>query len=104
MADDKNMRPDPRKGLPGGFLLYLLAAVLLIMAIQSITSDGAAKVAFSHQAEHLVNLDLTVPEENRKIAQNENLVTFSGRFRERLSDESVEKFRYLELLNRLGAS
>ncbi|MFA5250242.1 MAG: cell division protein FtsH, partial [Parachlamydiales bacterium] len=57
-----------------------------------------AKVSFSHQVEHLVNLDLIQPDENRKIAQNENLVTFTGRFREALSSEAAERFRYLELL------
>ncbi len=94
------MRPDPKKGFPGGFLVFLLAAILIILGIQTFTSDKVAKVSFSHQVEHLSNLNLTVPEENRKIAQNENLVTFSGRFRDRLSDESNERYRYLELLNR----
>ncbi len=94
------MRPDPKKSFPGGFLVFLLAAILIILGIQTFTSDKIAKVSFSHQVEHLSNLNLTVPEENRKIAQNENLVTFSGRFRDRLSDESNERYRYLELLNR----
>ncbi|HSX26266.1 MAG TPA: ATP-dependent zinc metalloprotease FtsH [Chlamydiales bacterium] len=94
------MGPDSKKSFPGGFLLFLLAAILIILGVQTFTSDRAAKVSFSHQVEHLSNLNLTVPEENRKIAQNENLVTFSGRFRDRLPDESVERYRYLELLNR----
>ena len=93
------MRPDQKKGFPGGFLLFLLAAVLVILGIQTFTADRSARVSFSHQVEHLTNLNLTVPEENRKIAQNENLVTFSGRFRERIPDESAERYRYLELLN-----
>lgn len=93
------MRPDQKKGFPGGFLIFLLAAVLLILGIQTFTADKTARVSFSHQVEHLTNLNLTVPEENRKIAQNENLVTFSGRFRDRLPDESAERYRYLELLN-----
>src|SRR5579872_6093191 len=94
------MRPDSKKGFPGGFLIFLLAAILIILGIQTFTSDHSAKVSFSHQVEHLSNLGLTVPEENRKIAQNENLVTFSGRFRDRLSEESTDRYRYLELLNR----
>ncbi len=94
------MRPDPKKGFPGGFLLFVLAAILIILGIQTFSSDRSARVSFSHQVEHLANLNLTVPEENRKIAQNENLVTFSGRFREQLTDDSPERFRFLELLNR----
>jgi cell division protease FtsH len=93
------MRPDPKKGFPGGFLLFLLAAVLLIFGIQTFSSDKSGKVSFSHQVEHLTNLNLTVPEENRKIAQNDNLVTFMGRFRDQTPEESAERFRYLELLN-----
>lgn len=94
------MRPDPKKGFPGGFLVFLLAAILIIIGVQTFTAGSSGKVSFSHQAEHLTNLNLTVPEENRKIAQNENLVTFTGRFRDSLSDESAERYRYLELLNR----
>jgi cell division protease FtsH len=94
------MRPDPKKGFPGGFLVFLLGAILIIIGVQTFTAGAAGKVSFSHQAEHLTNLHLTVPEENRKIAQNENLVTFTGKFRDRLSDESSERYRYLELLNR----
>src|SRR3990167_2755523 len=93
------MRPDQKKGFPGGFLLFLLAAVLLILGIQTLTSDRSARVSFSHQVEHLTNLNLTVPEENRKIAQNEKLVTFGGRFREQASEEGAERYRYLELLH-----
>jgi len=94
------MRPDPRKGFPGGFFLFLLAAILLIIGVQTFTASASGKVSFSHQAEHLTNLHLTIPQENRKIAQNDNLVTFTGRFREQLSEESAERYRYLELLNR----
>ncbi len=94
------MRPDQKKGFPGGFLLFVLAAILLIFGVQSLTSDQLARVSFSHQVEHLTNLNLTVPEENHKIAQNDHLVTFGGKFRDRLTEESTERFRYLELLNR----
>jgi len=93
------MKPDQKKGFPSGFLLLIVAAVLLIFGIQTFTSDPAARVSFSHQVEHLTNLNLTVPEGNHKIAQNEHLVTFSGKFRDQLLDESIERFRYLELLN-----
>lgn len=94
------MRPTPKKGFPGGFLLFVLAAILVIIGVQTFTSSSSATVSFSHQAEHLTNLNLTVPEENRKIAQNENLVTFTGKFQEQLSDESLERFHYLEILNK----
>ena len=100
MANDKKFRPDTKRGFPGGFLLFLLGAVIIMLTIQSFTSDHTAKVGFSHQVEHLINLNLTVPEENRKIAQNENLVTFSGKFRDSLPEDSKERFHYLQLLNR----
>ncbi len=93
------MRPE-KKSFPGGFLLILLGAILLILGIQTFSSGSVAKVSFSHQVEHLINLSLTVPEENRKIAQNDNLVTFSGKFRDHLTDDSADRYRYLELLNR----
>jgi cell division protease FtsH len=94
------MRPDPKKSIPGGFLLFLLGAVMIVIGVQTFSSSDSGKVSFSHQAEHLTNLSLTLPEENRKIAQSENLVTFTGKFRERLSDESLDRYRYLEILNR----
>ena len=58
----------------------------------------SAKVAFSHQVEHLVNLNLISPEESRKVSLNDNLVTFSGKFRERETEEGKKRFKYLELL------
>ena len=72
------MRPNPKKSFPGSFLLLIAAAIFIIIGVQALTSGAAGKVSFSHQAEHLTNLNLVVPEENRKIAQNDNLVTFSG--------------------------
>jgi cell division protease FtsH len=92
------MGQDPKRSFPGGFLLFLLAAFLLIFGIQSFSSDSSARVSFSHQLEHLINLHLTVPEENRKVAQNDHLVTFSGRFRDQLPEESADRYRYLEIL------
>ena len=97
MNNDK-MKPEQKKGLPGGFLIFLLALVFLILTVQSLSTDKTAKVSFSHQAEHLVNLDLIQPEESRKISLNDNLVTFSGRFRDKLTEESKARYRYLELL------
>ena len=99
MADPKKMRPDPRKSFSGGFLLFVLAAVLIVLGVQSFTSDESAKVSFSHQVEHLTNLNLVTSEDNRKIAQNEHLVTFSGKFRDNLQEENFDRYRYLEVLN-----
>jgi len=92
------MKTEQKKGVPGGFFLLVLAAIVLIFGLQSINGEKGARVSFSHQAEHLTNLQLTVPEENHKIAQNENLVTFGGRFKDHLEEESIARFKYLEFL------
>jgi cell division protease FtsH len=93
------MKTDPKKNIPGGFLLFILGAIAIIFMVQTFSSYPAGKVSFSHQVEHLTNLDLTVPDQNHKIAQNDNLVTFGGRFREDLSEESKDRYRYLEFLS-----
>ncbi len=95
----KRPNQPPKRGMPGGFLLFVLAAIIIILTVQTLTSDKFAKVSFSHQLEHLVNLDLIHPEENKKIAQNDNLVTFTGKFRDKETEEGKNRFRYLELLN-----
>lgn len=97
--DQPEKPQEPRKRFPGGFLLFLLAAILIILTVQNLSSDKGGKVSFSHQVEHLVNLDLIHKDDSRKIAQNDNLVTFTGKFKERLSDDSKSRYRYLELLN-----
>ncbi len=97
--DQPEKPQEPRKRFPGGFLLFLLAAILIILTVQNLSSDKGGKVSFSHQVEHLVNLDLIHKDDSRKIAQNDNLVTFTGKFKERLSDEAKTRYRYLELLN-----
>jgi cell division protease FtsH len=97
MPDD-NKKPDARKGIPSGFLIFLVAAVLAIFSIQNLSTEKKAKVGFSHQTEHLINLDLVQKEENRKIALNDNLVTFSGKFKDRLTDDAKARYRYLDLL------
>lgn len=96
MTDEK--KPDSRKGIPNGFLWFLMAAFLLALMIQSLIDTKVANVAFSYQLEHLVNLQLIQPEDSRKIALNDNLVTFSGRFRDRQTDEGKNRYKYLELL------
>ncbi len=77
MSND-NMKPESKRGFPGGFFIFLLAAILIILTVQNLNGEKTAKVAFSHQIEHLVNLDLIQKEDSRKIALNDNLVTFSG--------------------------
>ncbi|MBS0652065.1 MAG: ATP-dependent zinc metalloprotease FtsH [Verrucomicrobia bacterium] len=99
MSND-NLKNEPKKGFPGGFFIFLLAAILVILTVQNLSNEKTGKVAFSHQVEHLVNLDLIQKDESRKIALNDNLVTFSGKFKERQTDDAKSRFRYLELLNR----
>jgi cell division protease FtsH len=97
MAD--NFSKDPKKRRPGGFLLFILAAIVIILTLQTLGSDKNAKISFSHQLEHLINLDLIKPEDNKKIAQNDNLVTFSSRFKTNQSEDAKNRFQYLNLLN-----
>lgn len=99
MTNDNKSRPAPKKGFPGSFVLLMLGALLIFLTVQNFSSSQTAKVAFSHQVEHLVDLDLIQPLESRKIAQNENLVTFKGKFRDRLTDEARSRYKYLEILN-----
>src|SRR5579872_2011661 len=99
MNNDNKSRPEPRKGFPGGFIIFLLAGLLIFLTVQNMSTEPAAKVSFSHQVESLVDLDLIQPGDSRKIAQNDNLVTFTGKFRDRLTDDAKARYRYLELLN-----
>ncbi len=99
MSND-NQKPDQKRGFPGGFFIFLLAGIFIILTFQNLSGDKTAKVAFSHQVEHLVNLDLLQKEDSRKIALNDNLVSFSGHFKDQQTDEGRARFRYLELLNR----
>lgn len=97
MAEDK--KQDFKKGFPNGFVWFLMAAFLLALMLQNYIDTKFAKVSFSYQLEHLVNMQLLQPEDSRKTALNDNLVTFSGKFRERQTDEGKNRFKYLELLN-----
>ncbi|MGM0440690.1 MAG: ATP-dependent zinc metalloprotease FtsH [Chlamydiota bacterium] len=90
---------DNKKGLPGSFFLFLVTAILVVLAIQNLLGGKDANISFSYQVEHLVNLDLIQPQASRKVALKENLVTFSGKFRERLNEESKERYKYLKLLD-----
>lgn len=99
MSNNNDKYPnDQKKGMPGGFLLFLLAAILVILTIQNLSGGKPAAVSFSHQVEHLVNLDLLQKEDSKKVALNDNLVTFTGHFRDQLSDDGKARYRFLELL------
>lgn len=101
MGQPNPQKPEKKKGLPGGFLLFFVAIVMLIMGVQALFNDDkVANVSFSHQLEHLVNLQLLHPSESKKVAQNDNLVTFSGQFRERLTEEGKQRYDYLSFLQK----
>ena len=76
-----------------------MGVILALIIIQNFLDTKVANVSFSYQLESLVNLDLIQPDESRKTAATGNLVTFSGRFRERLTDEGKNRYKYLELLD-----
>lgn len=97
MSNDNNK--DIKNNFPSGFVWFLMAAFMLALMVQSFVETRQAKVSFSYQLEHLVNLQLIQEEESRKTALNDNLVTFSGRFVERQTEEGKKRFKYLELLN-----
>lgn len=97
MANDK--KQDFKKNFPNSFVWFLMAAFLLALMVQNFLDTKFAKVAFSYQLESLVDLQLIQPEDSRKTAINDNLVTFSGKFRDRLTEEGKSRYKFLELLN-----
>ncbi|MBA2369603.1 MAG: ATP-dependent zinc metalloprotease FtsH [Candidatus Protochlamydia sp.] len=97
MSDDN--KQDFKKGISNNFVWFLMAAFLFALMVQNFIDTKFAKVSFSYQLEHLVNLQLLQPEDSRKIALNDNLVTFSGKFRDRQTEEGKARYKYLELLN-----
>ena len=97
MAND-NKNPNQKKGIPGALIIFIIGAFVL-MFMKNATPVENAEVAFSHQIEHLVNLDLLNPKESGKVAINENLVSFAGRFRDQQTEESKLRFRFLSLLD-----
>lgn len=98
MNDDNN-KQDYKKNFSNNFVWFVMAAFFMALMINSFMDTKSAKVSFSYQLENLVNLDLIQPDESRKIAINDNLVTFSGRFRDRKTEEGKKRFKFLELLN-----
>jgi cell division protease FtsH len=97
MPDDN--KQDFKKGMSNNFVWFLMAAFLFALMVQNFIDTKFAKVSFSYQLEHLVNLQFLQPENSHKIALNDNLVTFSGKFRDRLTEESKNRYKYLELLD-----
>jgi len=97
MNDDKNK--EPKRNFSNSLVLIVMGVILALIIIQNFLDTKVASVSFSYQLESLVNLDLIQPEESRKTAATGTLVTFSGRFRERLTDEGKNRYKYLELLD-----
>jgi len=97
MQDDN--KQDFKKGMSNNFIWFLMAAFLFALMVQNFIETKFAKVSFSYQLEHLVNLQLLQPEDSQKIALNDNLVTFSGKFRDRETEDGKARYKYLELLN-----
>ncbi len=64
MADDN--KQDFKKGMSNSFVWFLMAAFLFALIVQNFIDTKFAKVSFSYQLEHLVNLQLLQPEENHK--------------------------------------
>jgi cell division protease FtsH len=97
MSDDK--KTEPKRNFSNSLILIVMGVILALIIVQNFLETKVAHVSFSYQLEPLVNLDLIQPEESRKTAATGNLVTFSGRFRERLTDEGKNRYKYLELLD-----
>jgi cell division protease FtsH len=94
-------KPEPKKAQS---ILFVAAAILfVIMLLQTLYGAKTARVSFSYQLEHLVNLDMLQPEDSRKTATLGNLVTFSGKFREARTETGKQRFRYLELIEEQNA-
>lgn len=97
MNDDK--KQDFKKSLPNSFIWFLVAAFLFAFMVQNFIDTKFAKVSFSYQLEHLINLQLLQPEDSHKTALNDNLVTFNGKFRDSLTEEGKNRFKYIDLLH-----
>ena len=98
MPEDDKGPSSPKKGFSPGFFMILMGLILAFLAFQNYGSAPFAKVSFSHQLEHLVNLDLLDPQESRKVAVNDSLVSYSGKFRQTLPEDAKVRYNFLELL------
>lgn len=96
---NNNNGNEPKKKFPGSLILVFLVGVFILLTLFHQSDVKTAKVSFSHQLEHLVNLDLIVPEDSMKISTgHDNLFTFQGKFRDKRSDESLKRQKFLEVL------
>ncbi|MFN4174261.1 MAG: cell division protein FtsH, partial [Parachlamydiaceae bacterium] len=97
MADDK--KSNLRKNFPNGLIWLLMAIFLFAFMLQTYIDTKFAKVSFSYELEHLVNLQLLQPEDSKKVALSDNLVTFAVKYIYNTTDEGKNRFKFLELLN-----
>ena len=94
----ENKPPANKRGIPGILIFFIIGAFALLL-MRNTSPETAANVSFSHQIEHLVNLDLLHTDANHKVAINDNLVSFSGKFRDKKTEEGKRRFRFLTLLD-----
>ncbi len=97
MAEDK--KPENKRGFSNSFIFVVMGIIVAMILIQNFIESKEGRVSFSYQLEHLVNLDLIQPEDSVKVASNNNLVTFAGKFRERETDSGKNRYRYLEVFD-----
>lgn len=96
MNDKKSS--ESKKNMPQTWLPILIGIFFALMILQSVLDRKTAQVAFSYQLEHLVNLDLVDPQESRKTAVSNNLVTFTGKFRDAKTEIGKKRYHFLALL------
>jgi cell division protease FtsH len=90
-----------KKNFPRGFFLFFLVSLLIALVIQNFSNTYEARVNFSHQLEHLVNMDLIYLKESQQVvSQNNNLVTFNGHFKSEISEDAKDRFKFLQLLDK----
>ena len=100
--DDKK-RPEIKKNNAQTWLPILIGLFFALMILQGVLDNKTAQVSFSYQLEHLVNLDLVDPQESRKTAVSNNLVTFTGKFRDAKSEMGKKRYQFLSLLEEKNA-
>ncbi len=96
MPEDK--RPEQKKNFSQTILFGLVGALFFMMTLQNLFETKNAMVSFSYELEHLVNLDMIVPEDSKKVASGGSLVSFSGRFRDSKTTKGLQRFSFLEFL------
>lgn len=93
-------KKDPKKPVPRGiWLIFISVLAFVYLASNNYPPKKSARITNSFQLEHLVNLDLIAPEKSQKVSINDQLVSFSGCFRQELTEDNQAKFDYLDLLN-----